>query len=452
MFKSFLIPILAIKSYKTAVLFQGLLQIKMKTHAACLLFLLFTSLFFNSRSVFAQSISLHRCLEAAEKNYPVSSNRTLLDALRDYNIENAYSGKKPQVSLIAQATYQSDVTRIPIESPQFKVPTLAKDQYRAYAEVSQSIYDGGTSAATAAVQEKQLAIERQSLEVEIEKLRERVIQLYFGVLLTGKQMEQTSIMIQDFDEVLKKLDHSVEEGVVLRINADLVRAEKIRSEQRRIEQASTRKIWAEALELLTGFTISEKDLLTEPDLPVVESGESSRPEIGLFRYQEELVNQQLALTLSRNTLKAGAFLQAGYGRPGLNMLLNEFDTYYLAGLRLNWNLSGQWTQKNDRLIAGSRLKMLKAQQETFRINNRIQQRQYAEEFARLNQLILLDEEHILLRNRIQETIKVQLENGVVTASDYLREANALDQARLTLILHRIQRNQAAHQHKLLIGD
>lgn len=400
----------------------------------------------------AQHITLEECLIAAEKNYPLSKNRSILEALGDFNIQNAFAGKQPQVNLVAQATYQSDVTRIPIDAPQFKVPVVAKDQYRTYAELTQSLIDGGSSNAAAGLQKRQTELDQKNLEVELYKLRERVAQLYFGALLSGRQIEQTELLILDQEAVLKKLDQSVQEGVVLRLNADQIRAEKIRTLQRKLEQSGMRKIYIQALGLLTGLDLMEDVILKEPQIQETIYGETHRPEIGLYETQSDFIRQQLNLTLSRNTPKAGFFLQAGFGRPGLNLLLNEFDTYYLAGLRFNWNLSGFWTNKNERQIAQSRMNMIDIQREVFRLNNRIQQQQYLEETSRLYELIRLDEELIVLRKRILETVKVQLDNGVVTASDYIRESNAMDQARLSLVLHQIQRTQSAFYHRQLLGD
>lgn len=400
----------------------------------------------------SQQITLDECIAAAEKIYPLSKNRALIEALGDYNIENAFVGKKPQVNIVAQATYQSDVTRIPIDAPQIKVPVVAKDQYRTYAEVTQSVYDGGSNSAAAEMQRIQKKTDQQNLEIDLYRLRERVAQLYFGALLSGRQVEQTDLLILDQDAVLKKLDESVKEGVVLRLSTDQLRAEKIRTMQRKLEQSGLRKIYLQALELLTGLVISERVILSEPVLSEVAFGETHRPEITLFKLQSELINQQLTLSLTRNTPKASIFLQTGYGRPGLNLLLNEFDAYYLAGLRMNWNVSGFWTNKNDRQITETRVNMVAVQQEIFRINNRIQQRQYVEEASRLRELIQLDHELIGLHKRILETVKVQLENGVVTASDYIRESNAMDQAKLALILHQIQQTQSAFYHRQLLGD
>jgi hypothetical protein len=49
----------------------------------------------------------------------------------------------PQINIVGQATYQNDVTQFPIKLPNISVDPLSKDQYKVYADISQTIYDGG---------------------------------------------------------------------------------------------------------------------------------------------------------------------------------------------------------------------------------------------------------------------------------------------------------------------
>ena len=49
-------------------------------------------------------------------------------------------------------------------------------------------------------------------------------------------------------------------------------------------------------------------------------------------------------------------------------------------------------------------------------------------------------------------VNAQLENGVITANDFLREVNAEDQARLSLITHRLQWLQAQINHETISGN
>ena len=53
-------------------------------------------------------------------------------------------------------------------------------------------------------------------------------------------------------------------------------------------------------------------------------------------------------------------------------------------------------------------------------------------------MLQTDDEIVLLRNKIKETSLIQLENGVITSADFIREANAENQARQKKSLHEMQ--------------
>ena len=78
-------------------------------------------------------------------------------------------------------------------------------------------------------------------------------------------------------------------------------------------------------------------------------------------------------------------------------------------------------------------------------------KQQQAEVDKINQLIAKDLEIIDLREKVKEAAKAQLENGVITANDYLREVNAEDQARQTLIIHRVQLVQAKINYQTIKG-
>jgi hypothetical protein len=70
---------------------------------------------------------------------------------------------------------------------------------------------------------------------------------------------------------------------------------------------------------------------------------------------------------------------------------------------------------------------------------------------KLNLLIAKDAEIIDLRVKVKEAAKAQLENGVITANDYLREVNAEDQGRQSLITHQVQLLQAQINYQTISG-
>lgn len=69
----------------------------------------------------------------------------LVEKTKEYNLENAAKGYLPQFALSAKASYQSDVTEIPVKLPGVDLKGLSKDQYQVMLELQQKIWDGEES-------------------------------------------------------------------------------------------------------------------------------------------------------------------------------------------------------------------------------------------------------------------------------------------------------------------
>ena len=146
------------------------------------------------------------------------------------------------------------------------------------------------------------------------------------------------------------------------------------------------------------------------------------------------------------------FLQGGYGRPGLNMLENEFNLYYLGGIRFSWQLSGLYTFRGEKELLNIRRQSVGIQRETFLFNTGLTTNQYQVEIAKLHRLIEVDDEIISLRTKVRQTAAVQLEEGVITSTDFIREVNAEDQAKQNRVLHETQLLLAAAKYQFTTGQ
>ena len=398
-------------------------------------------------------LTLEQCYELARQNFPLIKQKDLIAQSKEYSIANVHSGNLPQVTLIAQATYQSDVTKVSIDNPAFpKIQPLSKDQYKIYAEINQSLYDGGAIKRSSALQEANAQAEDQKIEVELYKIRDRINQLYFGVLLLDQQQNQISLLQKDIKVSQAKVKASIENGVAFRMNADILEAELLKTDQRIIEIKASRRAFIEMLSLFIDQTLSETVSLQEPlNIEIQASDDISRPELSLFNYQRQLVRGQYELTTSRTQPRAGLFLQAGYGKPGLNMLKNEFAPYAIGGLRLSWNLSGFYNSSREKQMLDINTRSIDTQQELFMLNTKVSLRQTSAEVNKLEDLIRIDEQLIQLRTKIKSTAQAQLDNGVITANDFLRELNAEDQAKQNLLLHKTQLSMASYSYQNISG-
>jgi hypothetical protein len=91
------------------------------------------------------------------------------------------------------------------------------------------------------------------------------------------------------------------------------------------------------------------------------------------------------------------------------------------------------------------------QKETFLLNTNAQLKQQQAEIDKLLKLVASDYEIISLRASVKDAANAQLENGVITANDYLKEVNAEDQARQLLITHQVQLLQAQINYQTISG-
>ena len=89
------------------------------------------------------ALTLDECYTKSRENYPLILQKEYITKSKDYNVSNVWNGYFPQITISGQATYQSDVTSLPISIPGMSIDKLTKDQYKVYADVTPPIYDGG---------------------------------------------------------------------------------------------------------------------------------------------------------------------------------------------------------------------------------------------------------------------------------------------------------------------
>ncbi len=420
---------------------------KMVTHG-----LLFALVF--GQSVQAQQLRQVTLAEVQQKSrthYPLARQEGVIKQTEALTLANLNTGFFPQLSLNGQATYQSEVTQISVPIPELNVPTLSRDQYKITADLSQNLFDGGAINAQKNVQQLNTKVEEQKLEVELYRLRERMNQLYLNILLLDKQTEQANLVISDILTGLRKTEAQVKNGVAFRSSLDVLNAERLKAEQRVLELQATRAGYLQTLSLFIGEPLDSNTILVTPLAPEINS-EIKRPELILYHEQSGLVERQKKLVTTKYLPKVSLFGQGGYGRPGLNFLQNDFQFYYLAGVRLNFNVSGYYTYRREKALLDLNQYVLGLQRETFLLNTNSQLTQQQAEIQKLQQLIQSDQKIIVLRESVKKAAQAQLAHQVITTNDYLREVNAEDQARQALILHQLQLLQAQINYQTIAGN
>lgn len=88
-------------------------------------------------------LTLEECQRKTQDNYPLVHQYSLVEKTKEYSLENAAKGYLPQLALSAKASYQSEVTEIPVKLSGVDIKGLPKDQYQVVLELQQKIWDGG---------------------------------------------------------------------------------------------------------------------------------------------------------------------------------------------------------------------------------------------------------------------------------------------------------------------
>ena len=402
-------------------------------------FLLLALLFFSLLEARAQTVTLEECQTMARENYPAISRFSIIEQSKNYTLANANKAYLPQLSLEAKATYQSDVITIPLDMPGIEIPVPDKDQYQIVAQANQIIWDGGKIAAKKEMIEAGAVVEEKTLETELYSLRERVNQLYFGILLVQEQLKQQVVMEEELQRNHDIVESYVENGIANQADLSTVKIEMLKAGQQRIQMESAQTAYLQMLSILIGNKISKE---TEFVKPSVSNDNSSviikRPELELFSAQEATIDAQTNELKSTIMPAIGAFVQGGYGKPGLNMLQNEFDAFFLGGVKLSWNFGSLYTYKNS--VKSNELKKLSidTQRDTFTHNLNMQISQQQNEIEKYRKTMKDDEEIIRLQQQIKDAAEAKVENGAMTVSDMLKELTALEMAKQAKLLHEIQ--------------
>ena len=405
--------------------------------------------------IFAQtdSVELEEIIQNAYAHYPVLRTKPLVASASQKYIQNIKSNYYPQLSFSAQASYQSDVTNIPLDIPNFEFETLSKDQYKIQGVLSQTIYDGGITKSQAQMTRVEADIELSQTDMEWETIREQIIQAYFKVLLLRAQKEQHIISRKDIEVTLEKIRAGVAAGTVLETEQYRLEAEKIKLDQGITQIDFQVRTLLNQLSLLSNHSIPPQ---TGFRLPISEEQKIYNADnvtrLKWFQQKRAQINQMDVLQQKRSQPNAKAFIQGGYGKPGLNFLKNSFEPYYIAGIQLSWNLNNLYTAKNDRQILQINQHKLNAQEESFRIQLQSNMEKHYEEMASIVTLLSQDEEILQIRQKVKETAKTQMEKGVINVSDYLKEFHAEEIARINREIHQVQWIRSQYLLKHISGN
>ena len=180
-------------------------------------------------SIAQHIVTLENCYALAIKNYPLAKQSELLAQKSAFETASLNTAKLPKIDLNAQATYQSEVTGLPIPLP--NVTPLNKDQYRATLDMNQLIYNGGLIDSNIKLKAIQTQTQQQQVAINLHSIKTRINQLYFSILLA---QERKLILTSKQDQLaskIKEVKSGVKFGVLLPASEQVLEAENLKIKQ-----------------------------------------------------------------------------------------------------------------------------------------------------------------------------------------------------------------------------
>ncbi|ATV51875.1 TolC family protein [Prevotella intermedia] len=401
----------------------------------------------------AQTVTLDECQQLARENYPLIKQYDLIQQTTDFTVSNIMKGWLPQITAAAQATWQSDVMTLPnplqnsLKQQGYNVQGLKKDQYRVGVELNQIVFDGGLMASQSRVAKLQGEVQRAQTDVDMYTIRQRVNDMYFGILLLNEKIQLNQDLQILLQSNLDKLSSLLKNGVAMQSDVNTVKAEKLRAIQGGTELAASKKSLVRMLSTFIGKDVSD---VTKPAFTVVVNG-NNRPELSLFDKQIQLTNAQEKALNTRLLPRLSLFAQGGYGYPGYDqfdaMFNHDWKLSGIIGARLVWNIDGLYKNKTDKKKIQAQRDLIEAGRETFLFNNSLLQIQQSEGIEKYRKLINEDDDIVTLRSQVRQSAESKLAHGIIDTNNLLQEITRENQAKIDRSAHEIQMLKEAYDLK-----
>ena len=266
--------------------------------------------------IMLQAQTLEECQRAAENNYPLIRQYGLIDKTTELTVDNIQKGWLPQVSALAQFTYQSDVPSWPDQMKSMMtgmgidMKGLRKDQYKIGVDVSQTVYDGGVLSSQKAIAREQGSVQKAQNDVSMYQIHKRVNEMYFSLLMLNEQIKLNSDLQKLLEGNERKLASMVNSGTAAKSDLQSVKAERLNAVQQATNLTSQKQMLQRILSAFCGLEVRD---VRKPVAPYKGARKRSeqRPELTALDAQIGLLNAREKALDAAMKPKFGVFAQ-GY--------------------------------------------------------------------------------------------------------------------------------------------
>jgi len=403
------------------------------------------------------SLQLGELQQAAIAADPRTREVALLETQSRLRLRNISALRLPAIGVEGQAQYQTDVPTAPFTIGGRSIFTAPKDTYDSYLRAEQRLFDPSVSA-QAGLERAQLAEQQSRVRSAVFSVRQQVNEAFFAAATLQERANVLGAAIQELQGRLSEMQARVNAGTAVAADAAAIEATLLQRQQDQDELRANRRAALARLSIIVGRTVDGNATVALPDLAQAVSAARqspstlrARPEFEQFtRTRERLARQQDA-TAATSAPRISAFARLGYGRPGLNFLRDEFDTYAVGGVRFQWNAWNWGSTPREQEALAIQEQIVAADEAAFSRGILEAIENDAATVDRLQRALTLDDRIIELRAQVDRTTQVRMQEAVVTISEYLARNTELLQARFAQTSHRVELAQAGARLLTTLG-
>ena len=429
-----------------------------------------------------ERITIEECQQWAMENYPAIKQHGLLEQAKEYTLSNIARVYRPQFSLTGVASWQSEKTElelkmkdkvnvsadlnevvsipgmslptvnIPVSIPRMKIPVSDQDRYNVSLSLQQALWTGGRVKAGKEMAKAEIDAMHAGLDTKLYEIKDKVKQLYFGLLTIEGREEQLNRADEILDSLRVRVGVALKQGVIYETDLDVIDVERIKYRQLRMELNAKREVCLGVLSSLTGKSVTEKTELVMPETATfTKSDEIKRPELEYMERKIKRLDADLKMQNAENMPKLGLVAMGGYGKSGVNTFESDFQPYFIGGVMFSWNFGKLNTSRNEKKLIQVQQESMRNMQESFIFNTRMEVLMQDAEIKKLREMVKSDEEAVRLRESIREASVVKYENGVCTISELIMDVNQALIAHQEKVLREIELGMMVYTKKLTLG-
>jgi outer membrane protein TolC len=421
---------------------------KLFNYIACISALLLS---FQLHAQQKEELTLEQLQALAKEYYPLLKQKQMYTDIGSNKVKQLSTNFLPQINIAGQATYQSEVTEFAFPGAGSAGFKQKPDQYSLGLELKENIFDYGAVKTQKQIERESSEIQSQQVDVEYLKLKDRINQLYGNVCLQQENKKIMLLRMNELDAKRKKIQSAVDNGAALQSSFLVLESEYLTTQQKMEEINSNLNGWYKTLSIITNKTLDTTVTFSYVKKDIALQSIVIRPEYRLYDLQSNSLKLKESMVFKNNLPKVFVFGRGYYGRPGYNFLNNEFRPYGIVGAGLSWNLTAYYTSAKETKNIRINNDIVTNQKKIFDLNLQSTLVQQQEEIIKLEKMITMDVKIVNAKTAIRKASSSQLDNGVITASDYIVDLNAENQAQFNLKLHEIQLIMAKQNYNTTLG-